>query len=195
MSIEKITSKILDDAKEQARSITLDAQNRADEIIKQAEAEAEKNLQDAKKRGEEDQKKVISRRQSVADIDSRKLLLMEKQNRLDQCFAAAAEQAANMDEKEYIDFLVSVITETSVHQGEIVLNDRDKKAVGAPLLDALKQADAGSAFTLSDESGAFSGGLMLRDGKVYIDGTIESFVKAAREELAAETANILFREQ
>lgn len=195
MGIEKITSKIIEDAEMQARSIAEEAQKQADEILNRAENEAEQKIGDAERRGKEDKQKVISRRKSVADIDSRKMLLQTKQEKLEACFTEAARRAAELDEAEYVTFLTGIVEETGLHRGEIILNARDRKAVGKQLLERLKKNDGQSEFTLADETRDFSGGLMLRDGKVYINGTIESFAKEAREELAEKAAEILFREQ
>ncbi len=195
MSIEKITSKIIEDAEMQARSIAEDAQKQADEILNRAESEAEQKVADAEQKGREDKQKVISRRKSVADIDSRKMLLQTKQEKLEACFSEAARRAAELDEKDYVEFLAEIVEETGLHKGEIILNARDREAVGKKLLQSLKQKDDKNDFTLADETRTFSGGLMMRDGKVYINGTIESFVKEAREELAEKAAAILFREQ
>jgi V/A-type H+-transporting ATPase subunit E len=192
MSIEKITSKITEDAEMQARSIAEEAQKQADKILKGAEVKAEQVVSDAEQRGRADEQKVISRRKSVADIDSRKLLLQTKQEKLEACFNEAASQAANLSEGEYLEFLKSIVAETGLQKGEIILNKRDRGAVGDMLLKALNE---NGDFTLSEETRDISGGLMLRDGKVYINGTIESFAKDAREELAEKAAEILFREQ
>lgn len=179
----------------QARSIAEDAQKQADEILKRAESDAAQKVADAEQKGREDKQKVISRRKSVADIDSRKMLLQTKQEKLEACFSEAAGRVADLDETDYVAFLTDIVAETGIHQGEIILNARDHKAVGQKLLNSLKQKDDRNAFTLAGETRTFSGGLMLRDGKVYINGTIESFAKEAREELAEKAAEILFREQ
>ncbi|MGI6190244.1 MAG: V-type ATP synthase subunit E [Eubacterium sp.] len=195
MSIEKITSKIIEDAEMQARSIAEDAQKQADEIVSRAQQEADQKVKDAEQRGKEDKLKVISRRQSVADIDSRKLLLQTKQEKLNACFSKAAEEAADLEPGEYVAFLTGIAAETGLKKAEVILNARDREKVGEALMKALKKEIPGSAFTLSEETRPFSGGLMLRDGKVYINGTIESFAKEAREELAEKAAEILFRVQ
>ena len=82
MSIEKITSKILGEAEEDKKVVLADAQREASAIVTSAKAEADAFLAEEEARGLDIKEKTISRRKSVADIDSRKLILQKKQESL-----------------------------------------------------------------------------------------------------------------
>ena len=57
MSIEKITSKITEDAKTQALSIAEEAKAQCDEILANAEKEAAAILEEGEKRGQKERKR------------------------------------------------------------------------------------------------------------------------------------------
>jgi V/A-type H+-transporting ATPase subunit E len=53
-------------------------------------------------------------------------------------------------------------------------------------------ADGGLHLTLSQEAGAFEGGLLLKNGAVEINGTFDTLVRLVRGEVAGEVAKVLF---
>lgn len=193
MSIEKITSKIISDAQEAAK-VTLDeAKNLCDGILAEAEAKAADILKDAGRRGEEDKEKLIARRKAVADIDGRKLTLAAKQQLISDCFEKAVERLAGMEKTQYIEFLAGLVEKTGESEGELILNPKDREAVGAELVTYLSENLAGSSITLSEETRNIRGGFLLKKGSVYINGTVEALIEEAREDLTGEVAGRLFQ--
>ena len=188
MSIEKITSKIIEDAELEAKKISDDAKAKADESVQQAEAKAAEIVKNAEVEAIAEKAKIISRRKSVSDIDERKMLLTEKQNLMDACFNEAIKNVSSMEKDKYIEFLAGLVKNTGLKSGEIVLNHKDARAVGQELL-----AKLGTGFTLSGETRDFAGGLMIKEGQIYTNATIESFAKDARETMALEVAEVLFQ--
>ena len=82
MSIEKITSKIIGDAEKEAETVLMQSKSQCDAILAEAQAKAEEIIAKAEEEGEKEKEKLIFRKKAVADIDGRKLLLVEKQNAL-----------------------------------------------------------------------------------------------------------------
>lgn len=190
MSIENITSKITDDAKREADQILDEARRTAKAIEDEAKANADKIRHSVGRDGAKEKEKIISRRQAVADIDSRKLILQAKRELMDQCFDDALKKLVSMDEKEYVPFLEGIVRKSGLTEGEIILNKKDHAAVGEQLLKRLN-AD-GKKFTIAEEDGSFEGGLMIRSGSVYLNGTAESYIDEARETMAREVSEVLF---
>jgi hypothetical protein len=50
-----------------------------------------------------------------------------------------------------------------------------------------------SGITLSGETRNIKGGFMLKNGSVYINGTVEALIDEARDELVTEVAQVLFQ--
>ena len=193
MSIEKITSKIIADAREQALAIAEDAKMQCDEILANAEKEAAAILEDGEKRGQEEKEKRIQRKKAVADIDGRKLVLETKQKLIASCFEKAEEALHNMEEERYIAFLARVITSTEEASGEVILSAGDRAQIGDKLIAALKEQLPQGKFTLAEETRETGGGLFLKKGQVYLNCTISAFLEEAREQLIGQVAQQLFQ--
>ena len=193
MSIEKITSKIISDAEAEAK-VTLDeSREKCEAIIAEAEAKAAQMIKDAEINGQADREKLIARRNSVADIDGRKLILHEKQKYIRSCFEKTGEKLASMEKNEYIDFLVSIVKNTGETEGELILNEKDSSAIGADLIGRLEKELPGSRFTLSNETRNIKGGFILKNGSVFMNGSVESLIESATEKLIGEVAGQLFQ--
>ena len=192
MGIEKITGRIEGDAKAQADSILKRAEKQGKKIMEDAELSKKQILEDAEKKGKTDKEKIIGQKKAVADIDGRKMVLEKKQKLINDCFDEAADIIASMDRDDYIRFLVSIIRESGVKKGMLILNERDRVIVDE-LKEAVEKEIPEGVFKVSEEAGDFKGGLMIRQGKVYMNGTVESYVEEARNNMASEIAKVLFR--
>ncbi|MFR5262528.1 MAG: V-type ATP synthase subunit E [Christensenellales bacterium] len=196
MSVEKITSKILEDAKAQADAITLDANLRAEGIVNDAKESAESLMESYKTRGEEEKLKLIDRKKSVAEIDGRKITLGVKQEFIDKAFKAAAEKIASMESDKYVDFLVEKIKASGVKEGEIVMNPNQREEIGTKFVDRLNQAFATDAetkgFTLSEETVDAIGGFMVKNGQIYMNGTLENLIEEEYGEIVSSVVEKLF---
>lgn len=196
MSVEKITSKILDDAKAQADAITLDANLRAEGIVNEAKGNAESLIESYKTRGEEEKIKLIERKKSVAEIDGRKITLALKQEIIDKAFKVAAEKISSMEDDKYVEFLVEKIKASGVKSGEIVMNPNQREKIGAKLVDRLNKtiaADAGNkGFTLSEETIDAVGGFMVKDGQIYMNGTLENLIEEEYGKIVSSVVEKLF---
>ncbi|MDO4672805.1 MAG: V-type ATP synthase subunit E family protein [Porphyromonadaceae bacterium] len=192
MSIEKITDKIINDAAAEADAVKKAAEDKALEIIEKAKADGEKLVADAKKKGALEEEQMAQRRKSVADIDSRKLILKEKQDIIDECFDNA-KKAVIEDREGYIEFLTEIVRGSGAKSGEIILNERDRREIAEDLAVALKEKLSECDFTISEETKKIEGGLLIKSGKVYVNGSLEGYAEEAREELSAEIAAELFK--
>lgn len=193
MSIEKITSKITEDAKTQALSIAEEAKAQCDEILANAEKEAAAILEEGEKRGQEEKEKRIQRKKAVADIDGRKLVLETKQQMISDCFDKAEAALRALRGKEYIDFLAAAAAGTGETSGQVVLSADDRVQIGEGLIAVLKETLPQGDFTLAEETRETGGGLFLKKGQVYLNCTISAFLEEAREQLTAEVARELFQ--
>ncbi len=192
MSIDKITARIQADARSQADQILAEAKEQSDRIVKEAEDRAAAMEQDAEKKGAAEREKVIRQREAVADIDSRKMILEAKQEIISRAFDQAAAKILSKPAGERADFYASIVESSGIRQGEILLDSSEREELGEVLLAKLAEKIPGSAFVLSEEQRPFRGGLLVKDGNVYFNGTLESFAAQAREDLAAEAAAKLF---
>ena len=116
-----------------------------------------------------------------------------------ESFDLAVDKLVKLPEAEYIALLAKLAAKASVTgDEEIVLNARDRKAVGAKVVEAANKALTGGKLTLSEKTGDFKGGLILRRGNIEanctaeLHCTAELLVDLCRDEMAAELAGVLF---
>ena len=187
MSIEKITSKIVGDAEEKKKAVLAEAGAKADEILAAAKKEADDFVASETARGQKMKETLIERHGSVAAIDCRKLVLAQKQELLEDCFAQAAAALSQLPEEEYVDFLVGLGKASGEAGGALIFNERDKAAVGQKVCEKL-----GGTFTVAEETRAIAGGFFLQAGKVFINNTVEALVAEYKEAMSSEVAGKLF---
>ena len=183
--------------------IQADAQTQADEII----AAAEKKCADIKEKYEEQASRLYSDKiregvkacqdqedgaLRISRIEARKSVLSVKQEMVEKSFALAEEKIVSLPEDRYVAFLAG-LAKRAANTGdeEIILNERDRGAIGEKLLKAVN-AD-GMHMTLSDETREISGGLILRRGSVEANCSVELLVEMCRGELSSKLADILFK--
>lgn len=194
MGIEKITSKIMSEAETVAGSILSEADSGSDAIIAEAREKAEAVVSEARERGAADKVRTVNRREAVAAIDGRKLILARKQEMIADCFDGAIGRIASMDKDRYVEFLAGIVKSTGSTGGELVFNEKDAAEVGPQLAEKLNRETEGGAFSVSDETEPIRGGVLLKNGQVYVSGSIESLVDEVKGELTAEVAKVLFGE-
>ncbi len=193
MSIDRIKEKILSDAKLEASAIVGQARSRADDILHNANERGISLVAKAKQDGEEEKQRVIQRMKAVAQIDARKVLLVDKQALIEEAFDQARNEILELDEESYLDLMAKKIVETGLLKGELLLNDKDRANRGQKILDRVKSLAPDSELKISDEDRDLIGGFMIRSGEIYINGTMRNMISEAKEEITSQVAALLFR--
>ena len=100
-----------------------------------------------------------------------------------------------LPEEQYVDFLAALAAKASVTgEEEILLNARDRAAVGGKVVEAANARLSGGKLTLAEDCGEFAGGLILRRGNVEANCTAELLVELCRGEMSSELAGMLFEQ-
>ena len=217
--VDKITEKILSEAREAEKAALAHAQKRAEEILAVAEAEADairNRIADAAAReGEE----IVSRAKAAASMHRRRAELALRAELIDEVFDEAFAAISALPREEYrqllcqllcdalSDHLESLAQSVSLHGDEvempafyeIQLNADDHRAIGKALLADARRALKGRAarseldkLTLSAQTVPISGGLILQCGDVCCNCSLETLFARARVEHEADVANLLF---
>ncbi|MBS5333901.1 MAG: V-type ATP synthase subunit E [Anaerovoracaceae bacterium] len=192
MSIEKITSAIIDEAQAECEQILNAADTKNRGVITQLKNRIKIETDIAVKNAQEERERIISRKKSVADIDSKKIILARKQKIINDCFEEAVEYITSMDEDRYIKFLVKAGIEAGFSEGSLIFNEKEKETIGQKVADELNKVVQGGKFLLAEETRKIKGGYMLRKGQIYINNSVEAMVEDKRRELTAGVAEILF---
>jgi len=193
MGIDAITARIVSDATEYADGLIAEAKGEAEQITRQAGREAETIREQKSAQGAKDALIILNRKKSAAELEARKMQLAVKQQEFANAIEAAIEHIANMEPKAYTAFLAEKIAETGIREGELLLNAKDRKAVGAKLVEEANGKLAGGRLTLSDKTINAKGGFVLKHGAMEINSSLETMVSSVKEKVAAEVVAVLFR--
>ena len=190
---EKIIAHIGADAKAQADAILAQAEAKCAEIREGYEQQAKQAYAERIRAGVKANQDRLDSMERLAKMEGRKAILALKQDMVAESFDRACDQLVNLPAAEYGAFLAKLAVKASVtHDEEVVLNARDRKALGDKVIEAANKALGGGKLTLSKETGDFKGGLILRRGSIEANCTAELLVDLCREEMAAELAGVLF---
>ena len=190
---EKIIAHIGADAKAQADAILAQAEAKCAEIREGYEQQAKQAYAERIRAGVKANQDRLDSMERLAKMEGRKAILALKQDMVAESFDRACDQLVNLPAAEYGTFLAKLAVKASVtHDEEVVLNARDRKALGDKVIEAANKALGGGKLTLSKETGDFKGGLILRRGSIEANCTAELLVDLCREEMAAELAGVLF---
>ena len=190
---EKIIAHIQADAKAQADAILKEADEKCAVIRDGYEKQAKEAYAERIRAGVKANQDRLDSMDRLARMEGRKAILALKQEMVAESFDLAADKLTQMPAAEYTAFLAKLAAKASVTgDEEIVLNARDRKAVGEKVVEAANKAIKGGKLTLSEKTGDFKGGLILRRGNIEANCTAELLVDLCRDEMAAELAGVLF---
>jgi V/A-type H+-transporting ATPase subunit E len=190
---EKIIAHIQADAKAKADAILAEADAKCAEIRETYEQQAKAAYAERIRAGVKANQDRLDSMDRLAKMEGRKALLALKQEMVAESFELAADKLVALPEAKYTDFLAGLAAKASVTgDEEIVLNARDRKAVGAKVVETANKKLGGAHLTLSGETGSFKGGLILRRGSIEANCTAELLVNLCRDDMAAKLAGVLF---
>lgn len=216
--LEKITERILAEAKEEARVILEEAQNdcrrAAEEYAARVEAIRERIDARAMREGEE----MVARARSAAAMARRDILIAAKAKVLDETFAAAKAQICDTDYGKYRELLIALLSCALIDQAkseqeslelgdevaefdtfEVLMNETDRERFGTTILEGARKVcerrigtERVEKLRLSDEAADIEGGLILRYGSVETNCSISVLLSEMRRDLEPKIAALLF---
>lgn len=217
-NLEKITEKILADARAKAAATLERARRECDAIEAEADARAGDVIASARARAVREAAAAEERADSAADMKKREILLAAKVGILQKTFSEAEEYLYGLPEEEYIAFLGHLLADAALERietvrqlrevygdaeeysldFEVLLCEKDRE-IGPAVVKAAKQflrkksaALGKTEFTLSEEAAEIRGGLILRYGDIASNCSVETVIADVRARLEPEVAKLLF---
>lgn len=194
MSIENILERIKEEAGAAAEDLVGRAEEEAERILESYEADGEtlqmELEQRARKKAEEEKRRLLVNEQ----LELRKHLLEKKHEILDELYEQAKKDMQEMGGEEYLDLMKGMILRSAISGNEeIIVTKEQKKLFGGAFLDALNKENVlGKGFKLAEESGDFSWGVVLREGRRIVDLTLGVLMEQLIERIESEIAPMLF---
>jgi len=190
---EKIIAHIQADAKSQADAILAEAEKQCEAIRADYDKKAAQVYAEKVRTGTKACQDQVDSVQRIARMEAKKALLSVKQEMVAKSFDQAQELLTSLPEEQYVAFLAKLAARASVSgDEEIVLNERDRAAVGEAVVKAANALLKGGKLSLSERTGSFAGGLILSRGNVEANCTAELLVELCRGEMSVEIADMLF---
>ena len=195
--IEKISNRLVADAEAEIAALNEDTLQRCESLRRTYEQKAQEEYQSRLAEGVKAAEIRLQRLGSAAEMEAKKSILAFKQEMVAKAFADASYALANLPEDRYVQFLASQAARAaSSGTEELVFNERDRKAVGAKVAEAanalLAQRGVKGSLTVSADTRAISGGVIVRQGNIEVNCAVETLVQLRRSELASQVAEILF---
>lgn len=194
--IDRITEKILNQAKLQAENTVSHANEEAVKNRQNLEKRFERTLEHEHKRAEAKGKEAAGRIIANTSLEGRKSRLAARQEIVDRVFEEVKTRLAGLPEKEYLDFLCSLaIPFLSKDDNTLILSEKDADSIGEKLVGMLMDKSKGMKIGLSDERARTAGGLIVKSGDIQINLTLEAMTRVEREKLETEVVGILFESE
>jgi V/A-type H+-transporting ATPase subunit E len=197
MSVDKIRTKILSDARAEVGRIEAEIAGKVQEIEargrEQIEAIEREGREEAQRRSQDRLRKDIA----TAELELRKALLAQKQALIQRIFDRALARMIKLKGEEYQRFLYDLLLKT-VETGdeEVIFSAGDELKQREKLLAEANRrlADEGKKgqLQLGKQDRDFRGGFILRKGKKEINCSMDALFNTVRDELEPSVAKILF---
>lgn len=159
--IERITNKILEDAKAEVSRIESETEEFVREQQESSEKMRERVLADSRKNAEDDAKALIQRAESLASSERRKRDLSAKQNDVRRTIDLAVQQLLEDPAEVRVERYVSWIEAHKIKEGVITLSLADQD-----LADSLLDKLPAGKFTVAATPGKMRGGIIVSHGKM-----------------------------
>lgn len=220
--LEKITSRIIEDARAQAQEILDEATEKSLAVRAQnqqnAQAACDRLIEQAEKEGEN----LIVRAKSSAAMTKRNIELTAKSEMIERAFSRAMQEIYDMDRERYAALLLSLLCKTLNAQREserdsmrlygediapatyeLMLNARDNADVAPMLMTGIRNAaaagkapaDMAAKLKLSAKVAPIDGGLVLRCGDIETNCSFSMLLAGIRPELEPRIQQILYKDQ
>ncbi len=191
---EKIIAHIRSDAQAQVDAILAQAEQQCAGIRSDYDKQAAALYAERLRAGVKQTQDRVDSVQRIARMEGRKELLAAKQEMVSRSFEKAREQIVSLPEDRYVAFLAKLAADAAVTgEEEIVLNARDRERLGEKLVCAANERLENGRLRLSEDTGDFAGGLILRRGSIAVNCTVELLVELSQGELSAKVAELLFQ--
>ena len=194
MSLDRIRTAILDEARTEADRVREVGRKKADEKYRKAEAELTAQFQQRVRDADAQQRDLANRAVIALRSQLSMELLAAKNEQVDKVFDKALDKVANLPNNGYRVLLMKWLKAAPPHvPGQLVLNGRDRAAFGQQLVSDLnKLRGKEAALTLAPDAAPIRGGFVLRTAKYEIDRALDSIIAKLKEEMSPEVAAALF---
>lgn len=186
--IEKITGRILEDARKEAEQLQAEAALKSAERKKAADAEAaalkERLIAEASAEAEASYERLVS----AMETENKKTVLAKKQELVASAFRKAVDAVLALPPAQYTAVLAKLAAASAETKREaVILSPRDRKLCGAEIVRQANLLCTGG-LTLSQTTRPIVGGLILSQGRIELNCALDTLAELKKGALSAELA-------
>ena len=190
--LEKITDRIIADAREKAAEIVNEAKTQAAEIAADYEGKANGILAEARAKAEAQGVQTAQRAEAAGALEGRKWTLAAKQQLLEDTFNLVLDKLCALPKEEYVALLTRQLLTAAQGGEEVIFNQADRARVGKEVVTTANEGLKTGRLTLSEETRDIKGGFILKSGPVELNCALETLVEQEKEALSPQVASRLF---
>lgn len=194
--LEKILMAIEEEAKANAEALIAQAKKEAGDIEASAKLEAEKKAAQIAEKSVVEIKDTISRAESAASLQERKIILEAKQQIINNIIAKARKSLAALPDSEFTDIILSMVKKYAHNKaGKIQFSITDRKRLPGDMNDRMKSVLAdktGASLVVSEDTVGIDGGFLLIYGDIEENCSFDALFSAAKDTLQDKVNSLLF---
>ncbi len=198
---EAVVTAILGLAKQKAEEKIEEARIRAEEIVEEARRQAEEIIRSRRERAEREMRDELSRRESAAELEAKKIIMRIKAEYIKKAFDAAREELAAVSSGKRAEYDYRVIIKglarqaiESINSGSVVIMGRDADLEILREVAAELEQEMGVKVEVDRRGLNTIGGVVVRDEEdtVRYYNTFEGRLRRVWEEGYGDILEILF---
>ena len=196
---EKITQRILEEAREKAQAIRAEAESAAGSVVSEARERAQILTQKAEAAAKDSLSDAERRFVAVAELDAKKYRLGAKIQVLDEAFREAESAFLAMEPAAYRAVYERIVLSAVSSGREGIAPAADETRLDQGFVDGvnatLRAQGRTGELVLMPKREDISGGLILLEGSMEINLSTAAVMSQVREEIEGQTADLLFGQE
>ncbi|QWT54523.1 hypothetical protein KP626_05285 [Christensenella sp. MSJ-20] len=196
---EKITQRILEEAREKAQAIRAEAESAAGSVVSEARERAQILTQKAEAAAKDSLSDAERRFVAVAELDAKKYRLGAKIQVLDEAFREAESAFLAMEPAAYRAVYERIVLSAVSSGREGIAPAADETRLDQGFVDGvnatLRAQGRTGELVLMPKREDISGGLILLEGSMEINLSTAAVMRQVREEIEGQTADLLFGQE
>ena len=178
---ETILNRIKTDCDQKVSAIELEAQQKRDSVLADAEAQAQKLESEIAAKTSRTIKRLEASTNSRCELERRNALLKRRRTEIDKTVSGLLSYLENQDDKGYFEYIYRLCAQLKGKSGVILMNRRDLQRLPADFEQQVKSNGLDAA--VSDTPVDIGGGFILKSGDIEENMGFAAIISARRDEL------------
>ena len=191
MSLAQITEKIRSDAQKEADNILAKAKAKTELIAQRAGEEVDSIKSGFIRRFEVERPEIFRRREIVANLDVKKMMLQSSRNLIQDVYDTSLEKMKMIDKADYVKLCEALLKCATTTKNEEIEVSSEEKYLDQAWLDGFNKEN-GTNLVFSEKKLDIAGGFVLTRGKISTNCSWDMLVQIIKEKQEFDVVKRLF---